>query len=91
MTPQEAYRIVKRRYPNRFAESCMEYRDFYLFSMIPYKFLGATSYVGGSVFDAVDKKTGKISQYDILADIEAYHNAKIHEVEDPILKLIGFK
>lgn len=89
MTPQEAYRIVKRRYPSCFASSCLEYDKFYLFSMIPYKFFGATSYVAGSVFDAVDKKTGKVTSYDILTDVEAYHNAKPHKVEDRILSLIG--
>lgn len=82
MTPNDAYKIVKKQNPDCYAVNCLEYRYFYLFNMIPYQFIGRDNYVSGSIFDAVDKKTGKITKYDILSDVEAYNSAKVHKLNN---------
>lgn len=82
MTPNDAYEIVKKQNRGCYAVNCLEYRDFYLFNMIPYQFIGRNDYVSGSIFDAVDKKTGKISKYDILSDVGAYNSAKVHKLNN---------
>lgn len=76
MTAQEAYDIIKQKYPLSVVRSCLEYDDFYLFVMCPINIKADEDYESGTVYDAVDKETGRCYQYDILTDLDAYDKAK---------------
>lgn len=77
---KNAIRIIKREYPEYRISSCLDYDNFYLFIVAPLLF--TEPIVNGHVFDAVDKKTGKLFQYDILDNPDAFLNAKEIEVND---------
>lgn len=75
LTAQDAYSIIHEKYPTEKVRSCLEYDDFFLFVMAPLYVLDSESYCPGTVFDAVDKRTGRMFEYDITTDIDAYDRA----------------
>lgn len=58
MTAKEAYKIIIKHFPDRYVESCTEYKNYYVFSTIP---KGMKSVFDG-IF-SVNKKNGKISAF----------------------------
>lgn len=44
--------------------------------------MAKTRFLTGTVFPRVDKDTGRVSEYDITEDVDAYLEAKPVEVED---------
>lgn len=78
---KRAYKIAKAGYILPRVLSCLDFKSFYLFSFAP-EFVNINNgYLTGTIFDAVDKNTGKKFLYDISTDIEAYENAKTVEIE----------
>lgn len=73
---QEACMIIKKENPTMLIRSAMDYKDFYLFVLAPIYVKDDETYVTGTVFPIVNKKTGAVSLYDILEDFDAYENAK---------------
>lgn len=82
MTPQEAYNILYKHYPLSRVNACLDYGNFYVFSLIPADIPTGETYYTGTIFDAVDKRTGKVFKYDITSNIDAYENAKNVSVVD---------
>lgn len=76
MTAQEAYKKMKRKHPLSVITGCFEFDSFYLFFMTPLELFGKNDYHTGTTFPAVDKRDGKIFEYDITSDVDAYENAK---------------
>lgn len=76
MTVDKAIEVIRKKEPLMTIRSCLEYKDFYLFVLAPLYIQDYDDYVTGTVFPIVNKRTGKISQYDILSDYDAYMNAK---------------
>lgn len=76
MTFEKAKKIIQKANPLTEIRSCLEYKNFYLFVLAPLYVNDSDDYVTGAVFPIVDKRTGKVSQYDILSDYNAYMNAK---------------
>lgn len=80
LTANECYEKIMKKYPGSRLTGCLEFKNFFLFSLIPPWFSGE-NYLTGTTFDAVDKRNGKMFEYDITSDIEAYHNANKIEIE----------
>lgn len=83
MTSNEAYNILVRSDKSKIfmtCSSCLDFGTFFVFSLRP---MGDESdvYFSGTVFDAVDKKTGRVFAYDITSDLDAYDTAKSVPVE----------
>ena len=85
MTPEEALNLLKRSDPE-FAMSscrkCVDFGGFYIFHLEPVERDGEDAFLTGTVFPRVDKDTGRVSEYDITEDVDAYLEAKPVEVED---------
>lgn len=75
MTLDEAVEIIRKRNPLLRIRSCLDFGKFYLFTLAPLYIGENDDYVTGTIFPAVDKRTGKIFQYDIMTDFDAYKNA----------------
>ena len=80
MSPEQAYAIIKKFRKDSFANTCLEYDDFYLFNMIPNKYADRDDYRPGSFHYRVDKLTGEIDMYNIFEDPVAYNSAVVHEL-----------
>lgn len=80
MTPNEAFKkIVKANYnssPFMKCRACLDFGAFYVFCIAPMDVADDGDYFTGTVFDAIDKKTGRIFEYDITDDSDAYDMAK---------------
>lgn len=75
MKLDKAVSIIRKRYPLLVIRACSEYDKFYLFTLAPVYIKDSDEYVTGTVFPAVDKKTGKIFQYDITSDYDAFEKS----------------
>lgn len=84
MSPQEAYNVIIKKYPGNKVRDCFDFETFYLFNLVPINIPDNQTYLVGKIFDVVDKKTGKISKYDITSDINAYERAKRVEIKETI-------
>lgn len=71
----EAVKIISKKNPLAVIRSCLEYDTFYLFALAPIYISNNEDYVTGTIFPAVNKKTGEIFQYDITSDLDAYEAA----------------
>lgn len=70
MTANEAYSKLKRRYPDlMIVKFCKD------FGLAPLDVPEDETYRTGRLFDAVDKKTGRIYKYDITSDVDAYYDS----------------
>ncbi len=76
MTPEEAYGILTKGSSLKRLGGCLDFGNFYVFCIVRWFEDPKDNYLSGTVFDAVDKKTGKIFEYDITSDPDAYFNAK---------------
>lgn len=81
MTADEAYRILSKEYPAEAIRVCLDFGEFFLFSLAPFYINSGETYYSGTVMDAVDKKTGEIYKYDITDDVDAYLNSKPVEIK----------
>lgn len=72
---KQAYDILSRERPASIVKTCLDFGSFFAFSLAPF-YIGSEIYYTGTTLDAVDKKTGKIFEYDILSDLDAYEDAK---------------
>lgn len=76
MTANDAYSKLKRRYPDlMIVKFCKDFGSFFLFGLAPLDAPEGETYRTGRLFDAVDKKTGRIYKYDITSDIDAYYDS----------------
>ncbi len=57
-----------------------DFGSFYLFSTAPRSIPRSQKYETGTIFTAVDKKTGRVYDYDITEDVDAYLNATVLKV-----------
>lgn len=76
-----AYEIAKQKYQVSKLLSCLDFGSFYLFSFAPLFENTNEGYLTGTTFDAVDKTTGVLYEYDISSDIDAFDRAKEIKVE----------
>lgn len=76
MTAQGAYRLLCKKFPIPRVRGCLDYGTFFAFLLAPLYISDEQEYVTGTTLIAVDKKTGRIFDYDITSDIIAYENAK---------------
>ena len=75
MTANKAYRILAERDPLSKVRWCLDYGGFFVFCLAPIYIDDNKQYYCGTVMDAVDKKTGRVFQYDILSEPLAYERA----------------
>lgn len=75
MRPQEAYEIIKKQYPLHRLRGCLDFGRFYAFCIAPIYVDDDEDYLDGTTLDAVDKRTGRLFDYDITSDIAAYERA----------------
>lgn len=54
-----------------------DFGSFYVFSTAPSGIPKDQTYTTGTIFTAVEKYTGRVFQYDITSDLDAYDNAII--------------
>lgn len=76
MTVDKAVEVIRKKNPLMIIRSCLEFKEFYLFVLAPLYIQDSDDYVTGTTFPIVNKRTGKISEYNILDDYDAYMNAK---------------
>lgn len=77
----EAYNIARKKYNFPKLLSCLEFDSFYLFSFAPLLTDVSDGYFTGTIFDAVDKKDGRLYLYDITSDLDAFEKAKSIKIE----------
>lgn len=75
MTLDEAVSIIQKKNPLLTIRACTDYGKFFVFTLAPLYIKDDENYVTGRIFPAVDKKTGKVFQYDITSDLGAFENA----------------
>lgn len=79
MTASEAFeRLIKEKHPFELVKcrSCLDFGSFYVFCLAPLDVKDSDEYLTGTIFESVDKKTGRVFEYDITSDIDAYDRAK---------------
>lgn len=79
MTANEAFELlVKTNYKTKLmrCRSCLDFGTFYLFCVAPMDVVDSDDYLTGTIFECVDKRTGRMFEYDITSDIDAYDSAK---------------
>lgn len=77
---QEAFFQLEKRYQLGTVDVCLEYDTFYVFMIIPIGYTGG-SYLGGTVYPAIEKESGKQFFYDITENLDEFLNAKRHTVK----------
>lgn len=75
MTLNQASEIILKKNPLLTIRACMDYGDFFVFTLAPLYVKNSDYYVTGRIFPAVDKRTGKVFEYDITSDFDAFENA----------------
>lgn len=75
MKPEKAWDIIRKKYPGQKLIACLQFKGFYVFSIEPIT-KGSGTYATGRIFPAVDMKTGRVFNYDITSDIDAYEAAE---------------
>lgn len=82
MDAKQAYTILQRRWPVSEILDCRDFGSFFAFHLSP---VGTSNrdgfYVGPNMY-AVDKRTGKVSIYDITTNPDAYLKSKLVNVKD---------
>lgn len=76
LSAEECYKIASKELKINNIRGCMDLGSFYIFSLAPINVSDNENYVTGTVFDAVDKRTGKMFPFDITSDIGLYMNGK---------------
>lgn len=54
-----------------------DFGSFWVFSIAPFYTNDNEKYETGTVFTAIDKKSGRVFDYDIVSDLDAYFNATV--------------
>lgn len=54
-----------------------DFGSFYLFSIAPAYIRPSDQYDTGTIFTAVDKRTGRVYDYDITSDLDAFEKAAV--------------
>lgn len=65
---------------NPVIHTAWDFGKFYLFSTAPKGISKNQRYATGTIFTAVDKETGRVYNYDITEDVDAYLNATVLKV-----------
>ena len=73
VTAKEAYKIIKKKYPDKVVVECLEFNNFYAFALAD---KGTENEPFGGGYDTVDKNTGKIDVFSPMEDFEAFFTAK---------------
>lgn len=81
LNSREAYKKIRKRRPFSRVHSCLEFDNFFAFSIAPFYISDKEQYLTGPFFTAVDKRTGKIYPYNILDNPEAYEKAKSIKID----------
>lgn len=81
MTSDEAYSHLIKKIGLHRIRSCNDFGDFFLFVISPLDVGDNEDYYTGTVFPAVDKKTGDVFEYDVTTDVDALSNSKKVKVE----------
>lgn len=92
MTGSEAFDIlIKNSYRTSLVRcrSCLDFGTFYLFCVAPMDVKDSDDYLTGTIYECVDKKTGRIFEYDITSDIDAYDRAKEIKIDTIFDKKVG--
>lgn len=76
MTVDEAYIIACKEYPLSRVRGCLDFGDFFAFALVPMNVYDDEDYFSGTTLTSVNKNTGKIFEYDITSDLDAYEKAK---------------
>ena len=78
ITASEAAKKVTKRHLLMEIDSGLDFGNFFVFFLVPFyaKAKKGQTYESGTIFPAIDKKTGKIFKYDITSDPVAFQNAK---------------
>lgn len=87
ITAEQAYKILSKDMPASIVKTCLDFGSFFAFSLAPIT-VGSGTYYTGTTMDAVDKKTGRVFEYDILSDIDAYEKAEEVSVETVFNKVL---
>lgn len=75
MTFEKALSIIRKKNPLLIVRAALEFNSFYLFTLAPIYVSDEDEYVTGTIFPAVDKKSGHIFEYDITSDLDAFDSA----------------
>ena len=75
MTAKEAYAIIRRENSDKVLMSCLEFKDFYGFCLVP-KGMEENEQLGGVGLDTVNKTTGEIGYFYPTQDLKAFREAK---------------
>lgn len=73
MTVQEAYKIIKKEYPEKVVVECLEFADFYAFALAE---KGTEGQPRGGAYDTVDKVSGELDGFNPITDFDAFFSAK---------------
>lgn len=85
MTANEAMRHLiasDRRYALRKCRSCLDFGSFYVFCFSSIDAPDGEAQLSGTIYPRVDKDTGRVSEYDITEDVDAYLEAKPVDARD---------
>lgn len=66
--------ILNEGIPSK-VHTAWDFGNFFLFSLAPMDVKEAERYDTGTVFTAVDKSSGRLFEYDITSDLDAFENA----------------
>jgi hypothetical protein len=75
MTANDAYEILTRNNALVRVRCCLDFDSFFAFCLAPIYVRDDDEYLSGTILQAVDKKSGKVFDYDITSDIDAYEKA----------------
>lgn len=78
---QQSYEKIISRYPLSRVSKCLDFGNFFVFFIRPFEIPIKKQYFSGTVFPAVNKKTGAIYNYDITDNVALYERAKSIDVE----------
>lgn len=76
MTPDEVKKALLDAMPDFYIRAGLDFGSFYAFSLVPKEIPKDAIYESGPYLTAIDKKTGKVYDYDIRTDPDAYLEAK---------------
>ena len=73
---KEAEAKILKKHKLSKISSAKEFDSFFLFALVPFYMKEGESVNSGTIFPAIDKKTGKEFRYNILSNPAAFQNAK---------------
>lgn len=76
ITYKEAESKILKRHKLLKVASALEFPNFFVFSLVPFYAKEGEVFHSGTIFPAIDKKTGKEFKYNITSNPEAFYKAK---------------